>query len=52
MLSLLGSAALKLFEAELEKHSPEIQSYLLNELGIAAKSAMELIQKKIIEKAG
>lgn len=47
MLSFLGPMAIKFFEEELIKYSPEIQAYLIKELATMSHLLAEYIQKKV-----
>jgi len=47
MMALAGNALVSLLERELEKHSPEIQQFILNELSVLIRSLMSHLESKL-----
>jgi len=43
---MLGNVGLKLVEAELSKHCPEIQSFILSQLKVLAEDIIDFVMQK------
>ena len=50
MISLITTGFMSMLERELVKHSPEIQTYILNELHVVGKMFMDKALQKLAEK--